>query len=278
MVARVDSSGVAVELERPPRRIVSLVPSLTETLCALGLADALVGITVYCVEPREVVAGKTRIGGEKNPDLEKIRSLTPDLVIANIEENLREHVEALRASSIPVWVTYPRTVADGIRLIADLGAVTGTEARAAELVGEIQPLYERVRSATSQRPAVPVFYPIWRAPYMTINRDTYIHDMLSVCGALNVFADRPERYPTVSLDEMAAARPAVILLPDEPFRFRRAHLADFAGYTEVPAVRDGRIHLVDGKPFSWHGPRIAEALRTVPSLIEGPTTSSCRSG
>jgi ABC-type Fe3+-hydroxamate transport system substrate-binding protein len=273
MVARVDSSGVAVELERPPRRIVSLVPSLTETLCALGLADALVGITVYCVEPREVVAGKTRIGGEKNPDLEKIRRLEPDLVIANIEENLREHVEALRAWSIPVWVTYPRTVADGIGLITELGAVTGTEARAAEIVGEIQPLYDRVRSAASRRPPVPVFYPIWRAPYMTINRDTYIHDMLSVCGGRNVFADRPERYPTVSLDEMAAARPAVILLPDEPFRFRRAHVADFAGYVEVPAVRDGRIHLVDGKPFSWHGPRIAEALRTVPSLLEAATSS-----
>jgi len=273
MVARVDSSGVAVELERPPRRIVSLVPSLTETLCALGLADALVGITVYCVEPREVVAGKTRIGGEKNPDLEKIRRLEPDLVIANIEENLREHVEALRAWSIPVWVTYPRTVADGIGLITELGAVTGTEARAGEIVGEIQPLYDRVRSAASRRPPVPVFYPIWRAPYMTINRDTYIHDMLSVCGGRNVFADRPERYPTVSLDEMAAARPAVILLPDEPFRFRRAHVADFAGYVEVPAVRDGRIHLVDGKPFSWHGPRIAEALRTVPSLIEAATSS-----
>jgi ABC-type Fe3+-hydroxamate transport system substrate-binding protein len=273
MVTRVDSSGVAVELERPPRRIVSLVPSLTETLCALGLADALVGITVYCIEPREVVAGKTRIGGEKNPDLEKIRRLEPDLVIANIEENLREHVEALRAWSIPVWVTYPRTVADGIGLITELGAVTGTEARAAEIVGEIQPLYERVRSSASRRPAVPVFYPIWRAPYMTINRDTYIHDMLSVCGARNIFADRPERYPTVTLDEVAAARPTVILLPDEPFRFRRAHVADFAGYTEVPAVRDGRIHLVDGKPFSWHGPRIAEALRTVPSLLERATSS-----
>ena len=176
-----------------------------------------------------------------------------------------------------MWVTYPRTVADGIGLITELGAVTATQARAAEIVGEIQPLYERVRSAASRRPAVPVFYPIWRAPYMTINRDTYIHDMLSVCGARNVFADRVDRYPTVSLDEMAAARPAVILLPDEPFRFRRAHLADFAGYTEVPAVRDGRIHLVDGKPFSWHGPRIAEALRTVPSLIE-PAISSSRPG
>lgn len=274
MAPWVDASGVAVDLGRPPRRIVSLVPSLTETLCALGLADALVGITVYCVEPRDVVVGKTRIGGEKNPDLEKIRALEPDLVVANIEENLREHVETLRSWSIPVWVTYPRTVAEGIRLIEELGAVTGTEARAAALVGEIEPLYARVAGAAARRPAVGVFYAIWRGPYMTINRDTYIHDVLRVCGARNVFADRPERYPTLTLDEMAAERPAVILLPDEPFRFRRAHLADFAGYTEVPAVRDGRIHLVDGKPFSWHGPRIAEALRVLPALID-PAATTC---
>jgi ABC-type Fe3+-hydroxamate transport system substrate-binding protein len=109
---------------------------------------------------------------------------------------------------------------------------------------------------------------------MTINRDTYIHDMLRVCGGRNVFADRSERYPTVTLDEVAAQRPAVILLPDEPFRFRRAHLADFAGYADVPAVRDGRIHLVDGKPFSWHGPRIADALRRLPGLIDPAATTS----
>ena len=274
MVVRADASGVAVDLARPPRRIVSLVPSITETLCALGLADALVGITVYCVEPHAIVSGKTRIGGEKNPDLEKIRRLEPDLVIANIEENLRDHVETLRSWSIPVWVTYPRTVADGIQLIADLGAVTSTEARAAEILGQIEPLYDRVVSAAARRPPVAVFYPIWRGPYMTINRDTYIHDMLRVCGARNVFAERPERYPTVTLDEMAARRPAVILLPDEPFRFRRAHLADFAGYVDVPAVRGGRIHLVDGKPFSWHGPRIAEALRALPRLIDPAATTS----
>jgi ABC-type Fe3+-hydroxamate transport system substrate-binding protein len=274
MAARVDASGVAVDLARPPRRIVSLVPSITETLCALGLADALVGITVYCVEPREIVGGKTRIGGEKNPDLARIRGLAPDLVIANIEENLPEHVATLRSWSIPVWVTYPRTVAEGIQLIAELGAVTGTETRASELVEEIEPLYARVLDAAARRPPVAVFYPIWRGPYMTINRDTYIHDMLRVCGARNVFADRPQRYPTVTLDEVAARRPAVILLPDEPFRFRRAHLADFAGYAEVPAVRDGRIHLVDGKPFSWHGPRIAEALRVLPALID-PAATTC---
>ena len=274
MAARIDASGVAVDLTRRPRRIVSLVPSVTETLCTLGLADALVGITVYCVEPRAIVGGKTRIGGEKNPDLEKIRGLAPDLVVANLEENLREHVDTLRSWSIPVWVTYPRTVAQGIQLIAELGAVTGTDARALELVAQIEPLYAQVVRASARRPAVDVFYPIWRGPYMTINRDTYIHDMLRVCGARNVFADRPERYPTVTLDEVAAQRPAVILLPDEPFRFRRTHLADFERYADVPAVRDGRIHLVDGKPFSWHGPRIAEALRLLPALIDPAATTS----
>jgi len=274
MAARVDASGVAVELPRPPRRIVSLVPSTTEILCALGLGEALVGNTVYCVEPRDVVRGKTRIGGEKNPDLEKIRTLEPDLVIANIEENVRADIDRLRAWSIPVWVTYPRTVAEGIQLIGELGELTGSPARAAELLRDIEPLHERVRMATARRPPVAVFYPIWRGPYMTINGDTYIHDMLKVCGARNIFADRPERYPTVTLDEVATRRPDVILLPDEPFRFRRAHLADFATYANVPAVRDGRIHLVDGKPFSWHGPRIAEALRRLPGLIDPAATAS----
>ena len=274
MAARVDASGVAVELPRPPRRIVSLVPSTTEILCALGLGEALVGITVYCVEPRDVVRGKTRIGGEKNPDLEKIRTLEPDLVIANIEENVRDDIDRLRAWSIPVWVTYPRTVAEGIQLIGELGELTGSPARAAELLRDIEPLHERVRMATARRPPVTVFYPIWRGPYMTINGDTYIHDMLKVCGARNIFAERPERYPTVTLDEVAARRPDVILLPDEPFRFRRTHLADFVKYTDVPAVRDGRIHLVDGKPFSWHGPRIAEALRRLPGLIDPAATAS----
>lgn len=270
MSARVDASGTALALPRPPRRIVSLIPSITETLCHLGLADALVGVTAYCVEPRDVVRGKTRIGGEKNPDLDKIRALAPDLVIANVEENVREHIATLRGWDIPVWVTYPRTVAAGLAMIRELGEVTGSPARAEALLAELEPLYARVRAASAQRRAVPVFYPIWREPWMTIGPDTYIHDLLAVCGAANVFGDRAERYPTITLDEMAARRPEVIVLPDEPFRFRRVHLADFAPYAEVPAVRDGRLHLVDGKPFSWHGPRIGDALRTLPALFGGP--------
>jgi len=266
-VTRTDASGTALALPRPPRRIVSLIPSVTETLCHLGLAEALVGVTAYCVEPRDVVRGKTRIGGEKDPDLQAIRALAPDLVVANVEENVREHVETLRAWGIAVWVTYPRTVAQGLAMIRELGEVTGTTAQAEAILAELEPLHARVRAATARRPPVPVFYPIWRQPWMTIGRDTYIHDLLAVCGAANVFADRPARYPTVTLDEMAARRPAVIVLPDEPFRFRRAHLADFAPFADVPAVRDGRIHLVDGKPFSWHGPRVGEALRALPALF-----------
>jgi len=263
----VDATGVRFDAPRSARRIVSLIPSTTETLCRLGLADALVGVTAYCVEPAAVVRTKTRIGGEKNPDLERIRGLMPDLVIANVEENLREHVETLRGWGISVWVTYPRTVLEAIRMVRELGAVTGAADAASGLADELERLYDEVSAETSRRTPVPVLYPIWRNPYMTINRDTYIHDVLRVTGGDNVFGDRAERYPTITLDEMAARAPAVIVLPDEPFRFRRAHLADFAPYADVPAVRDGRIHLMDGKPFSWHGPRVADALRTLPDLF-----------
>jgi len=262
-----DASGFALALPRPPRRIVSLVPSITETLCHLGLADALVGITAYCLEPRALVRGKTRIGGEKDPDLAAIRALQPDLVVADIEENVREHVETLRGWEIPVWVTYPRTVAQGLAMIRELGQLTGTPVRAEAILADLEPLHAQVRATTARRRPVPVFYPIWRAPWMTINADTYIHDLLAVCGAANIFGDRPARYPTVTLDEMAARRPEVIVLPDEPFRFRRAHLQDFVPYGDVPAVRAGRIHLMDGKPFSWHGPRVGEALLTLPALF-----------
>lgn len=263
----VDASGSTLALARPPRRIVSLIPSTTETLCALGLAEALVGVTNYCVAPRDVVRTKRRVGGEKDPDLDAIRRLAPDLVVANVEENRREDVETLRAAGIPVWVTYPRTVQGGIAMVRELGALTGTTARGEPLARELETLLAGVRAACAGRAPVRVFYPIWRNPYMTINADTYVSDMLGVCGGMNVFAERGDRYPTVTLDEVAARAPDVVLLPDEPFRFRRAHLADFAAFPDVPAVRDGRIVFVDGKLASWHGPRAAEALRRLPSII-----------
>jgi ABC-type Fe3+-hydroxamate transport system substrate-binding protein len=267
MAALVDATGTAFPTDHPRRRIVSLIPSTTEALCALGLADALVGVTAYCREPAAVTRTKTRVGGEKDPDLEKIRALAPDLVIANIEENVAAHVETLRAWGIPVWVTYPRTVDGSLAMIRELGDVTGARAPAAAMLAELEPLVARVRATVGARPPVPVFYAIWRNPYMTIGADTYVHDVLALCGAANVFADAPTRYPAVTLDDVAARKPAVIVLPDEPFRFRAVHTKDFEPYPDVPAVRDGRVILVDGKPFTWHGPRLADALRTLPRLF-----------
>jgi len=267
MRAPLDATGVGLATGTPRRRIVSLIPSTTETLCALGLADALVGITVYCREPAAVTRTKTRVGGEKDPDLDKIKALAPDLVVANVEENVAAHVETLRGWGIPVWVTYPRTVLGALAMIRELGEVTGARGAAEALLAELEPLVARVRATTGTRPAVPVFYAIWREPYMTVGPDTYVHDVLATCGAANVFGDARERYPAVTLDVVAARRPAVILLPDEPFRFRDIHMRDFAQYRDVPAVRDKRILLVDGKPFTWHGPRLADALRSLPRLF-----------
>jgi ABC-type Fe3+-hydroxamate transport system substrate-binding protein len=264
----VDASGVPFEIGRVPERIVSLIPSTTEILCELGLADRIVAVSSYCTEPREIMRTKRKVGGEKNPDLDAIRELAPDVVIANIEENVREDIERLRAWGVPVFVTYPKTVADAIALVRELGVLTGTADRAVALADELASVYRRVHAEHADRPAATVFYPIWRDPYMTIGRDTYVHDVLATVGARNVFGDR-ERYPTVTLEEVAARRPDVIVLPDEPFRFRRAHLADFAPFADVPAVRDGRIHLVDGKLFCWHGPRLAQALRELPALFAG---------
>jgi ABC-type Fe3+-hydroxamate transport system substrate-binding protein len=139
--------------------------------------------------------------------------------------------------------------------------------RARELEAQLRARYDEVRAATAGRRPRRVFCPIWRNPYMTINADTYIHDMLAVAGGANVFAGEAKRYPEVTLDQVAAADVEVILLPDEPYRFRRVHQDDFAPYSDLPAVRDGRVHLVDGKLLSWYGPRIADALRVLPPLF-----------
>jgi ABC-type Fe3+-hydroxamate transport system substrate-binding protein len=215
------------------------------------------------------VARTPKVGREKDPDLSRIRPLAPDLVVANIEENRKDVVDALRAEGVPVWVTFPRSVTDGIRLIRELGSLTGTEAAAEGLARPLEAAQARVLARADDRPRVRVFCPIWRGPYMTVNRDTYVHDVLWTCGGDNVFGASPTRYPTVSLEEVRVAAPEVILLPDEPYRFRTVHRADFEALGDVPAVRAGRVHLIDGKLLSWYGPRIGEALERVPRLLAG---------
>ena len=243
------------------------MPSITELLFALGVGEAVAGCTLYCTEPREEVAARPRVGGQKNPRLDLIRDLDADLVVANVEENLREHVDTLRSWGIPVYVTYPRTVAEGIAMVRELGALVGAAERGVALATGLADKLGARRAERGGRAPVRVFCPIWRNPYMTINRDTYVHDMLKVCGGDNVFAGAAVRYPEITLADMAAAGPEVILLPDEPYRFRRVHIADFSQYPQVPANRDGRVHLVDGRLLCWYGTRIGEALDVLPPLL-----------
>ncbi len=248
------------------RRIVSLVPSLTEALFELGLGERVVGVTDWCVHPADAVATLPKVGGTKDTDVAAVCALAPDLVLANHEENTRRTVDKLRAAGLAVWVTYPRTVHEGAALLAqlaDLGADPHTRER---VVAPVQAALEEANAALGGR-GVCVFCPIWRDPWMTVGADTYIHDLLELCGGRNPFAAHGDRrYPRIELEDVVAAAPEVVLLPDEPYRFTAADAEELAALP-IPAARDGRIHLVDGTLVSWYGPRIARAIRRVRSLL-----------
>lgn len=254
---------------RQPRRIVSLVPSLTESLFALGLGERLVGVTDWCVHPADGVARLPRVGGTKDPDVDAIVALRPDLVIANREENTRRAVERLESAGLRVWVTYPRSVRDGARLLRELAALS---APAAALERVVEPVEAAVSAAEAARPARParVFCPIWKNPWMVVGADTYAADLLTLCGGECLFAQRGDRrYPIVAGDEIAAAAPEVILLPDEPYAFGARDAAELRRL-DAPAAASGRIHLIDGTLVSWYGPRIERAIATLRPLLSGP--------
>jgi ABC-type Fe3+-hydroxamate transport system substrate-binding protein len=256
----IDDRGRTVHLPARPRRIVSLVPSLTELLFAVGAGEALVGVTRYCIEPPDRVASLPKVGGTKNPDLVAIHALTPDLVIVNGEENRYEDFAALDAAGLTVFVTEPKTVADAVALIARLAAAVGAAEAGRRLAASQAAGVAAVVADTVGCSRVAYFCPIWKRPWMTFNADTYAHDVLRVAGGANVAAGRPERYPEVTLVEVAAAAPAVVLLPDEPYRFGNRDVASLDALADTPALRDGRVHLVDGKALSWYGPRIAAGV------------------
>lgn len=265
----VDASRVAVAVPRIVRRIVSLVPSVTETLFALGLGERVVGVTDWCIHPADGLAGVTRVRGTKNPDCALIAELAPDLILANLEENREIDVRRLRERGLTVWVDYPRTVEDAlehVRALARLGAAAAArEAIMAPLERALAAA--AARSASSLRP-VRAFVAVWKNPLMTLNRDTYAHDLLAHAGIVNVFADAAGRYPRVTLEEVAALEPELVLLPDEPYRFTEEDARELAhgALAATPAARTDRIVVVDGTLPFWPGPRTARALELLAAL------------
>ncbi|MSQ61852.1 MAG: ABC transporter substrate-binding protein [Dehalococcoidia bacterium] len=247
-----------------PQRIISLVPSITEALIALGGGERVAGATRYCTEPAEALAAVPRIGGTKDPDIAAILALRPDLVIVNMEENRREDAEALRAAGVPIMITYPRSVRGTGHLLRELATALGDASAADPFIAEMEAELRSAAASAGPRPRVLCL--IWRRPYMSIGADTYAGDLIAVAGGVNVFAGRDGRYPTLSVEDIVSTDPEVVLLPDEPYPFAAKHRAELEALP-IAAARNGRIMLCDGKDVTWHGVRTAGALRRVRALL-----------
>lgn len=245
-----------------PERIVSLVPSLTEALFAFGVGEKVVGRTRYCTQPPRAVGRISKVGGTKKVDVEKVLSLEPDLVVAVREENPRESVETLIDAGISVLLGEPETVAGAVEFLREISERIEAP-RAGAMLEPIERVYGRLRSAEPKTRRV--FVPIWREPYMSVGSDTFVHDVLKLCGGENIFGDTT-RYPEVSPEEIESKQPEVILLPDEPYPFSAEDLPEFYAL-DVPAAREDRIYLVDGKLLTWYGPRMASSLMQVAALL-----------
>lgn len=286
-----DDMGRELILSAPPRRIVSLVPSDTYTVCAIGAGDRLVGRTSYCVLPVEV-AGVPVVGGTKDADPDAVAALAPDLVIANQEENARAPLEEMARRGLPIFVSFVRRVAEGIGHMARLARMLGLarEPAAEELARQA---YKLLRADDAIAPSLPrAFVPIWKEPLMTFHQDTYASDLLLQAGCANAFADRERRYPLaadlgrrspipadrlgdrdtryprVTVAEVEERAPDLVLLPDEPHEFTEADRAWF-GQLAIPAARRGAIALADGKDLFWYGARAVEALPRLRAQVAG---------
>lgn len=238
-------------------RIVSLCPSTTESLVALGLGGSLVGVTRYCVHPREALEGIARVGGTKNPDHEAIASLAPDLVFCNAEENRAPDVEAL-ARRHRVDVSHPRRVADVPALLRRFGALTGAEGRAEALARAVE---ERLAAARPSGPAR-FAYLVWKRPFLAAAGGTYISDLLETYGGVNVFPAGCGDWPETDEERLAALDPDLLVLPDEPYRFGEADRAEWA-----PRLPRARVELVSGDDFCWHGVRTLRGLGAAETLL-----------
>ncbi|MBM4216710.1 MAG: cobalamin-binding protein [Gammaproteobacteria bacterium] len=247
----IDHAGTPHPRATGSRRIVSLVPSLTELVCALGLADELVGRTGFCIHPRELVRRIPKVGGTKTVDLDAIRALTPTHLIVNVDENRLETVEALRPVVPSIIVTHPLEPLDNLPLYRLLGGIFDRDARAEALCREFMAAYA---GNTSDSLRARVLYLIWREPWMTLSRDTYISRTLAAFGWHTWASPRPQRYPELALEECRGAIDRV-LLSSEPYAFRERHIAEVE--RALPGVP---VDLIDGEMVSWYGSRAIEGL------------------
>ena len=242
-----------------PERIVSLCPSITETIFELGAGDRLVGITEWCVHPHGDVDDVPKVGGTKTPDVDAILASKPDLVVMNEEENRIQDKEAFEAAGLQVLNTFPKTVQESAQMIRSVAEAIDCEEEAQAMVSELEEALREAREATEgSGDPLRVVYLIWRGPLMAAGPDTYIDDLLRIGGAVNVFGDREERYPHLTDDELKNAGMDMVLLCSEPFPFTAQYAAEIRS---LCSLKSKHVPIVDGEYFSWYGARTAEGVR-----------------
>ncbi len=252
-----DMMGREVSIPYPPQRIISLVPSQTELLYDLGLNEEVVGITKFCIHPNKWFRTKQRVGGTKNANIALIKSLSPDLIIANKEENTKEDIEEL-AKHFPVWISDIKSLDDSLIMIKEVGKIVAKPQQALTLADEIFHGFTNLKKSDTPRS---VAYFIWRNPWMCAGGDTFINNMITAMGWKNVLADK-DRYPQIDLNELKDLQVDLVLLSSEPYPFKEAHI------NEIKSVLgDVESILVDGEYFSWYGSRLKGAVSYLAGLV-----------
>ena len=249
-----DQLGRRIDIKKPPRRIVSVVPSQTEYLYDLGLEEEVIGITKFCIHPESWFRYKTRIGGTKNLKLDKIAELQPDLIIANKEENTQAEIEAL-AEQFPVWISDISNLNEALEMMISIGEICEKQEKANNITDCIKSSFEAFQPILNNASAA---YLIWKDPYMAAGAETFINDLLNRCGFTNCLEGR---YPNINTESLKELNPEFILLSSEPYPFKQKHI------DELQAIcPDSKILLVDGEYFSWYGSRLLGTTRYFDTL------------
>jgi ABC-type Fe3+-hydroxamate transport system substrate-binding protein len=254
MIAIKDQIGTVLKFEKLPERIVCLVPSISKLLIDLGVSENLVGITKFCDQPHNYAIEK--IGGTKNPTINKIKSLKPDLIIANKEENNKSDIELL-AEICSCYVSDIKNLEDNYQMIRDLSALCNKLKEGETIIEKINSGFLEVKGENQLNAC----YLIWKDPYMTIGKDTFIHFIMNYCGIENVY-NQYSRYPTIDVADIKSKNPEVILLSSEPFPFKEKHRLELQKY-----LPEAKILLVDGRDFSWYGSHMISASKNLKELI-----------
>ncbi|MCL6523085.1 MAG: helical backbone metal receptor [Thermoflavifilum sp.] len=259
----IDQLGRKIELHIPPSRIISLVPSQTELLFHLGLANEVVGITKFCVHPENWFHTKTRIGGTKQLHIEKIRALHPDLILANKEENEQSQIEQLM-QEFPVWISDVHTLSDALEMIYWVGEITQRRRSAEHIIKQIKAGFDQLEEWAQPiiQQQIRVAYLIWYRPWMVAASDTFIDDMLHRCGFVNAFGEL-SRYPQITENMWREAQPDIVLLSSEPFPFQPKHQAALQAI-----LPHAKMIFVDGEMFSWYGSRLLQSPAYFQQVIQ----------